>query len=145
MVLVPAWPLRTKLISMPLSRSKGATARGWAAIALALPGNASVPSAAASAWSNSVAVPCHASCVVSTARTAVTTAVASGVISYALATSLIAVTPNYRDKLAAGRDLCRTWIAPDIGKGAASLLGKVGRDASHDQEMFTGPRTRMLN
>ena len=78
MVLVPAWPLRTKLISMPLSRSKGATPRRWAAIALALPGNASVPSAAASAWSSSVAVPCHACCAVSTARTAVTTAVASG-------------------------------------------------------------------
>jgi hypothetical protein len=74
-------------------------------------------------------------------------------MSYALAPSLIAVTPNYRDKLAAGRDLCRTWIEPGtvhitalyIGKGAASLLGKVGRDASHEQEMFTSPRTRMLN
>src|SRR5262249_40666138 len=70
-----------------LKISEGATPRRWAAIALALPGNASVPSAAASAWSNSVAVPCHASCVVSTARTAVTTAVASGVMSYALARS----------------------------------------------------------
>jgi hypothetical protein len=74
-------------------------------------------------------------------------------MSYALAASLIAVTPNYRDKLAAGRDLCRTWRAPGtvhiaalyIPRGAASLLGKVGRDTSYEQEMFTDPRTRMLN